>query len=50
MRPLGWAALPWHAAADGAGCTAELGPGAAKPRASAYEQAVHTHLLHLIHM
>jgi len=39
LRVLGWNAPPWHAATDGAGCTAELGYGAPAPRGSAYEQA-----------
>ena len=43
LRPLGWSAPPWHAASDGAGCTAELGFGAPGPRDSLYSQ-VTTHL------
>jgi hypothetical protein len=39
LRVLGWNAPPWHAATDGAGCTAELGYGAPAPHGSAYEQA-----------
>ena len=38
LRPLGWSAPPWHAASDGAGCTAELGFGAPGPRHSVYSQ------------
>ena len=38
LKPLGWNAPPQHAASDGAGCTAELGFGAAAPPLSAYAQ------------
>ncbi|KAK9838105.1 hypothetical protein WJX81_001647 [Elliptochloris bilobata] len=40
LRELGWSAPPWHAASDGAGCTAELGFGAPGLRQSAYSQVV----------